>query len=240
MMATPEQMMAVAAQAANAASQAATALQEYAKAAASEPPKQKFNEVSKVVRCPERFGSENADVDQKQWRDFLLAFKAWLFYADNAFEAEVSYLEKNSKTAVTLDSMNAGQKSRTNQLYSILTGLLKGKPLRVLRQVEGRNGMEVLRQLIDLYTPSSRARSIALLQSFMQFPSFTKEKTMHEQILALERLRSEYQSCSGKDISDDLALSVLVRALPAHIRQHVQLQMSETTTYSETRTRILG
>ena len=60
MMATPEQMMAVAAQAANAASQAATALQEYAKAAASEPPKQKFNEASKVVRCPEPFGSENA------------------------------------------------------------------------------------------------------------------------------------------------------------------------------------
>ena len=49
----------------------------------------------------------------------------------------------------------------------------------------------------------------------------------------MERLRSEYQRCAGQDISDDLALSILVKCLPAAIRQHVQLQITEKHTYSD-------
>ena len=67
----------------------------------------------------------------------------------------------------------------------------------------------------------------------MQFPQFTKDRTFTEQILSLERLRSEYQRCAGQDISDDLALSILVKCLPAAIRQHVQLQITEKHTYSD-------
>lgn len=163
-----------------------------------------------------------------------------LFYGDSHFEAEVKYIEEHPKEVAALAGMTDEQKTRSHQLYSILTGLLKGKPLRVLRQVADRNGYEVLRQLVDLYTPSSRTRSIALLQAFLHFPSFVKERTMLEQILAMERLRAEYQQCSGKDVSDDLALSVLVKALPRKVREHIQLQMTDTTTYQEIRGKVLS
>ena len=236
---TAENMMMIAAQAAQAAASAAQALQDFASAKAA-PKEQRFAEAGKVIKIPEPFGSEDHESDQRAWRDFYLNFKSWLFYADEAFEPELTYVEKNPKTVIALSGMTAGPKARSLQLYSILTGLLRGKPLRILRQVEERNGVEVLRQLIDLYVPSSRSRSIALLQAFLQFPAFTRDRTMLEQILALERLRNEYQTCSGKEVSDDLALSVLVKSLPQHVRQHIQLQMSETTTYADTRARILG
>lgn len=233
LMATPEalQMMQVAAQAAQAAAEAAAALKQFAERDGSD--RQKFSEASKVVKMPEVFGTEDHEADARNWRDFLLNFKSWLFYADKTFESGLSNVESNPKNVVNLAAMNEESKTKAVQLYAILTGLLKGKPLRLLRQQDDRNGLEVYRQLCQLYTPQSKTRALSVLQAFMQFPVFTKDKTLSEQILSLERLRSEYTRCSGQDLSDDLCLSVLVRCLPSQLKQHVQLQMQDTHTFND-------
>ena len=130
---------------------------------------------------------------------------------------------------------------RCNQLYSILTGLLKGKPLRLLRQVSNRNGFEVWRQLCQLFMPRTRSRAISILAALMGVPSFTtKDRTLLDQVLGLERMRAEYVRSSGTDIPDDIMLSVLVRALPKAIQQHVQLQLSETSTYDQVRAMVVS
>ena len=226
------QMLQIAAQAAQAASEAAESMRKMVEKDGSEN-KQKFSEASKVVRMPESFGSEDQDQDQKGWRDFLHNFKSWLYYADGSFEAGLTNVDQNPKGVLDLNAMEPSHKAKSVQLYAILSGLLKGKPLRVLRQQEDRNGLEVYRQLVQTFTPSSRTRSLSLLQALMQFPQFTKDRTLTEQILSLERLRSEYQKCSGQDVSDDLALSILVKCLPAAIRQHVQLQITDSHSYSD-------
>ncbi len=96
--------------------------------------RQKFSEASKVVKMPEAFGTEDHEADARNWRDFLLNFKSWLFYADKSFEPGLSNVESNPKNVVSLAAMNEDSKSKALQLYAILTGLLKGKPLRLLRQ----------------------------------------------------------------------------------------------------------
>ena len=130
---------------------------------------------------------------------------------------------------------------RCKQLYSILTGLLRGKPLRLLRQVSERNGFEVWRQLVQLYLPKTKSRAISLLSAIMNIPSFTtKDRTLLDQILGLERLRSEYVRASGTDLDDNIRLSVLVRALPKGVQQHIQLQMNESYTYTQIRDLVLS
>ena len=232
-MAAPEavHMMQVAAQAAQAASEAAAALKQFVERDNND--RQKFSEASKVVKMPEAFGTEDHEADARNWRDFLLNFKSWLFYADKSFEHGLSNVESNPKNVLSLAAMNEDSKSKALQLYAILTGLLKGKPLRLLRQQDDRNGLEVYRQLVQMFTPQSKTRALSVLQAFMQFPVFTKDKTLSEQILGLERLRSEYTRCSGQDLSDDLCLSVLVRCLPSQLRQHVQLQMQDSHTFQD-------
>ena len=229
-MAAPEavHMMQVAAQA---ASEAAAALKQFVERDNND--RQKFSEASKVVKMPEAFGTEDHEADARNWRDFLLNFKSWLFYADKSFEHGLSNVESNPKNVLSLAAMNEDSKSKALQLYAILTGLLKGKPLRLLRQQDDRNGLEVYRQLVQMFTPQSKTRALSVLQAFMQFPVFTKDKTLSEQILGLERLRSEYTRCSGQDLSDDLCLSVLVRCLPSQLRQHVQLQMQDSHTFQD-------
>ena len=46
-----------------------------------------------------------------------------------------------------------------------------------------------------------------------------KDRTLLDQMLGLERLRTEYVRASGTDIADDVMLSVLVRALPKALQQ---------------------
>ncbi len=108
-------------------------------------PKQRFNEASKMVKPPEPFGSEDQELDQRQWNDFTLNFKSWLFYADPAFENELKYVEEHSKDAIPLSGMSDEPKSRSLQLYSACTGLLRSKPLGLLREEEDRNGIEIYR-----------------------------------------------------------------------------------------------
>ena len=222
-----------------AASEAAQALKDLAKTS-DQSGKQRFSEASKIIKQPDNFGSEDVDLDQKTWRDFLLNFKSWLFYADGKFESELRFVEEHPKVAIELSKLNGEEQSRALQLYSIFTGVLRGKPLRLLRQQEDRNGLEVYRQLLQQFQPSSKSRALSLLSAYMQAPAFVKEKTLHEQVLGLERLRSEYQRCAGENVSDDLALSILVKCLPNHIRQHVQLQMSDTTTYDSIRSYVMS
>ena len=74
----------------------------------------------------------------------------------------------------------------------------------------------------------------------MNYPSFDKNRSLLEHIQLLERVRTEYRKASGVELADDIQLSVLVRCLPKHIQQHVQLQLKEDSTYSDVRNAVLG
>ena len=63
--------------------------------------------------------------------------------------------------------MSKEEQARSEKLYAILVGLLRNRPLKLQRAVEGRNGCEVWRQLSTLLAPKTRSRSIALLQAFL-------------------------------------------------------------------------
>ena len=235
---TPQEiskLVQAASDAAQAASSAAQALrdQQQSRSSAS-----KFQEASKVVRQPDPFGSEVHDTDLNNWQDFSTNFRAWLFYANPSFELDLHRIEVThaDQPIVNVTGEPAETQDRCSQLYSVLTGLLRGKPLRMLRQIEGRNGFEVWRQLVQLFQPKTKSRAISTLSALMNIPGFTqKDRTLLDQILGLERLRAEYVRASGSDIADDIMLSVLVRALPKAIQQHIQLQMNENSTYAQVR-----
>ena len=224
-------------QSAQAAAAAAQALKE-----ANERRSNGFGEASKVVQCPKEFGSLNSADDQTAWSDFSFTFRQWLFFADPAFESDFKHIEENPSLVVAfLDNpLGAASKERSKKLYSILAGILKQRPLKVLRQVDGANGLEVFRQLSALYAPRTKGRSLALLNALMSYPQFSKDRSTLEQVQNLEKLADEYRRSSGHDISDDILLSTLIRVLPKNVQQHVQLTMKESSTYAEVREQVVA
>ena len=191
---------------------------------------------------PDPYGSDLGDVetDQAKWSEFALGFKSWLFYADPKFEAELDFVEANVKTEVKLAGMSEDSRSRSLQLFSILSGLLRGRPLRILRGLVDRNGIELWRQLNLQYAPKTKGRAFSILGAYMNYPSFDKSRSLLEHIQLLERVRTEYRKASGVELADDIQLSVLVRCLPKHIQQHVQLQLKEDSSYNDVRNAVLG
>ena len=231
------QVVQVAAQAAQAAAQAATALQRFTDQRSAGG---KFSEAGKVVRQPDPYGTDDVEQDISKWTEFYDNFRAWLFYADKEYEVSLDHLESNTATPIDMSTMDAGQQDRSKQLYSILIGSLRGRPLRILKGVNGRNGFEAWRQLLSQYQPRTRARSISMLSALMNFPVFNKAQTIIEQIQGFERLRNEYRRSSGVDLADDVSLSILVRCLPKALQQHVQLQLKEDSTYNTVRSMVVA
>ena len=116
-------------QAAIAAAQAAQALPESNERRATG-----FGEASKVSQCPKEFGSSSTIEDQSMWSDFAFSFKQGLFLADGGFEPD---MEENPGSTVVFQDNPGGHASRerSKKLYSVLAGILRNRPLKVLRQV---------------------------------------------------------------------------------------------------------
>ena len=173
--------------------------------------------------------------------DFSLAFTQWLCFAEPEFGPDIKHVEENLNTVVVFVDTAAGKASqeRSRRLYAILSGILKFRPLKVLKQVKDNNGLEVWRQLHSLYTPKTKARNLSLLNALMSYPTFDRNKTLLEQIQGMDRIADEYRKCSGSDVNDGILLSTLVRVLPKHIQQHIQLTMDERATFSSVRARVL-
>ena len=166
-----------------------------------------FSEASKVCKCPENFGGGTVEEDQAKWADFSMAFKAWLYYADEMFRSEIEDLEatKLSKATV-LSAWTTEAQSRSKQLYSILSGILKGRSLQLLRAVGEQHGYEGWRQLVNLYNPHTKQRALGLMTVLMSFPAFSKDRSYLEQIQGLDRLAEEFRKASGKPVQDEMLL----------------------------------
>ena len=224
-------------QAAQAAADAAVALRE-----ASQNRSGGFAEANKTVQVPKEFGSATSSEDQNNWADFAFSFRQWLCFADSGYSSDLNDVEEHTEVPVTFSETPEGIaiKNRSFKLYAILAGILKNRPLRLLRQTPNSNGLEFWRQLHSLYAPKTKVRSMAILSAIMGYPAFRKDRTLVEQLQTLERLGDEYCKTAGVNISEDILLTTLVRSLPRHVQQHIQLGMDDNTTYQQVRERVVA
>ena len=237
---TPEQL----AQLIQGVSQAAVAASEAAQQlrAANDRPKSGFTEASKVVRPPDAFGFESFEQEQAAWSDFVLNLKAWLFFADPAYEELFKRVEENPKVVPEIEGtgVSAEVTTRGRQLYSILSGLLKHKPLRILKQVDKRNGFEVYRRF---------CRYIHHIQNPVQFLCFLLS-CLCPLLWAAELCWSK---CKGWNVSVRSTGELLVQRFQMICRypywwnhylrrynKHIRLQMSDTSTYDTVRAQVLA
>ena len=65
----------------------------------------------------------------------MITFVLGFSYADKEYEVSLDHLENNTATPVDMSTMDPGQQERSKQLYSILIGSLRGRPLRILKGV---------------------------------------------------------------------------------------------------------
>ena len=183
-----------------------------------------------MLNRPDVFGSASHEADLSGWQDWSHSFKNWLSFADVDYENFLEIVEKHLDTVIDITKEPEHVQVKGRKLYAVLSSLLKNKPRTLLKQVENRNGWEVWRQLQNIYAPKTRAGSLAVLNALTGAPSFTKDKTLQEQVFALERISAEYTRVSGNAVGEDVMLGTLLRCLPQAIRNHAQLVMTDKST----------
>ena len=194
----------------------------------------------KLLKHPDPFGSESTDNDAVQWGAWLHGFRTWASVVNPSYEAELLEIEARcSEPCMAMSELPEQTRLRSRQLYGILSTLLKGRPLQVLRLTHSQHGYEVMRVLHQTFQPRTRSRAMAIISAIMATPAFNKQSTIREQVHAFERACSEYLKASGKEVSEDIKFSILLRSLPKYLRDHINLSLTEDTTYVQVREQIL-
>ena len=73
-----------------------------------------------------------------------------------------------------------------------------------------------------------------------QFPAFKDKTSMLEGVLQYENLVQQYETASGQVYPPDLKAATLIRCSPARLREHLQLSLSDVSTYADVREALLS
>ena len=171
----------------------------------------RFTLANKVLKYPEAFGTENADQDALSWIAWSTSFRNWVTFAEPAYENDLAEVERRLTDVPHATNMPPVCLERARKLYVILSSVLKGRPLAILRGVEDRNGFECWRQLTCQFSPRARSRSLAMPSAIMALPAFTRERTLREQLMSFERLISEYEKASGNPLPEMSSCQLCLR-----------------------------
>ena len=100
--------------------------------------------------------------------------------------------------------------------------------------MQDENGFEAWRLLLEEHLPHTRARSLQLLSNLIH-TKFDSKRTTMKNILKFEDSIEEYEKSSGDTVQGDLKVSVVLGNTEGPLRQHLLLNVKETTKYSTLR-----
>ena len=134
----------------------------------------------KLLNKPACFSPTNREEEIQQFRDWFWTLEQFLGAVDSEFCGDISRIRANVNQPVEFSSLTEAGKRRSTMLYG---GLLKNRPLLLLKSVSNNNGLEAVRCLISTLQPNTRNRSLALLNNIMQWSQFSMKEALLGQVL---------------------------------------------------------
>ena len=191
-------------------------------------------DLSKILPRPESFNPKNREDEHSGWMSWYWLFRQYVVALDSEYSRDFSMIESHSTIAIDYISSEAAVQ-RSQRLYALLASLIRGRGLPVIQRVPNSNGYEALRQLIQLYHPTSRTRSLGILTALTQISSFKTTEPLLAQLLEVERMIDEYERSSNKVLDDDFKTSILLKCITGQMKNHLATVLTEHATYSEIR-----
>ena len=195
---------------------------------------QKSSGFTKHLRPPTSFQPENRSEELSKWMDWRFQFETFVGAVDASMLNHMKHAEKEENP---INDGNPQIRAQSERLYSLLTGLMKQRPLRLVRGVSNQNGLEAWRILTKDLQPRTRQRSLALVQALNKV-QFDATKSVTEQLPQYDLMVREYERSSQTTYPDDLKIASVVAALPPNLRVHIQMALQDDTTFEDLRQRI--
>ena len=117
----------------------------------------------RLIPKPATFGPTDREQEVSQWKDWYWSLRQYLLVIDGKYEDDLNYVER-SDTEVDWDLLDTEEQHRGRFMYSLLSTLLQGRLLSLIRSVDKSNELEALWQLLLNCQPRARNRTMAMLQ----------------------------------------------------------------------------
>eukprot|EP00435_Cladocopium_sp_Y103_P032397 s251_g8.t1 len=184
------------------------------------------------------FDHATREAEISNWKEWCWSFEQYISSVDAKFADDIQQVRNHLDRVVDPIDFSDQESQRNNFFYSLLSSLVRQRALMVVKQVSNSNGLEAYRVLIQQNEPLSKNRSMGLLNIIMNWPQFSGKMSFMQHILILEHAYAEYEK-RGQKLNDDLKTAVLMRSVTGQLKTWLQLQVTETTTYSCVREMIL-
>ena len=168
--------------------------------------------------------------------------RQYLAVVNGKFQEDINLILKDlDKQAIDFDVLDLDKQSRSTRsqfLYSFLSSLIKGRALTILKNIGDCNGLEVLRNLIQTFQPSSKSRSLAIMNSIMAWKEFDMKQALSPQILKLEEAFQELARVSDP-LPETIKLAVLTRCITGQLKTYINIHLDEGSSFDELREAVL-
>ena len=186
----------------------------------------------KLLPKPPTFDHGTREAEISAWKEWSWTFEQHLSSVDSNFLDDIEQVRAHPERLVDPVDFTESERQRNSFFYSLLSSLTRQRTLMVVRQTAGSNGLEACRALIQQNEPLSKNRSMGLLNVIMNWPQFSGKTGLMQQVLKLEHAYTEYEKLGSK-LNDDLKTAILMRSVTGQLKAWLQLQVTESTTYSK-------
>ena len=192
----------------------------------------------KLIQKPAVFSPENREQELSQWKDWFWSLRQYLAVVDGKFQEDINLILKDLDKPIDFDTLESGKQSRSQFLYSFLSSLIKGRALTILKNIGDCNGLEVLRNLVQTFQPSSKSRSLAIMNSIMAWKEFDMKQALLPQILKLEEAFQELARVSDP-LPETIKLAVLTRCITGQLKTYINIHLDEGSSFDQLREAVL-
>eukprot|EP00435_Cladocopium_sp_Y103_P031972 s1934_g8.t1 len=213
-----------------AAAEAARAATQASSASSSD----KKKDWSRLIPRPSTFAPADRDQEVSLWRDWFWGLRQYLLVVDGKYQDDLDYLERADRDEVDFDLLDEEEQHRGRFLYSLLSTLLQGRLLSLVRSVDRSNGLEALRQLLMNCQPKARNRTMSMLQGIMSYPMFNMKGSIIAQVVRLEESFSQFEKLGGK-LTDEMKAAVVLKCITGPLKVHLNLSLTESSSYAKVR-----
>ena len=190
------------------------------------------------MKTPDLFKPGTRDQEIKQWGDWKFSFVNYVKGIEPQMAHSMKMVEDNLGGDFAFEDMTDATRAMVVRLYGVLASYLRGRPLKLVRHMQDENGFEAWQRLLKEKQPATRARALALLTQLSRV-QFAEGKTISEQLPQYESIVTEYERISGHAYADDAKVASILQAVPPHLRAHLQLWITETTTYEQVKNKVM-
>ena len=191
---------------------------------------------SRILKAPDTFNGD----DPMQFAPWRFQFTSWLTFGDSRYTTLLEKVESLT-SAPSITTYDAPEKELAHKLYAVLTSYLRGRCSHIIKAfAKSRDGFAIWYQLMREFEPTSRQRSLALAQALASYPVFSKDKSCLELILVYEQTVQQFEESSSTTYPDELKVATLMRCCNSKLREFLQLNIKDSSTYLEVREHIMN